>query len=599
MNSVIPIETAKVIPDTLKINSKRTFAIVDGGEVVTNSEQPAQSYSNQQVIFNITTVPNTVVDRKMFFNGVMQFTITCASVPGGTGTLLPVVVGANAPRAFPLSNIFQNISMKINNNTITLPLNQLITAMQRYNNISQKNNEFSLCPTYPDMSQNYSDLAFWTRNPLQCYGDSDYNEKRGAFPFTFTQVASPTTNGPASFTITMEITEEIQMSPLLFGLDEGPGFCNVDTLNFTFNLDSNLQRVWSIDPSFYPAGAPGTGYGALSFSNFSWASTPNLFLRVITPKLLTVIPEAPVYNYYSLETTTQDFPSVPAGSTINMPSQVVEFSSLPSKIYVFMRIQDQNITMSSTDTFFSLESLNVKFGNQQGVFSGTTKKELYNIARKNGCNLSWEQWQGTINMPSVGQGATGSSYSTTIGSVGSVFCFNTAVDMGLPTDVAPGVNGRYQFQLQTGSVFKNINTSLAIAPRLYIIGVQDGTLTLMRGNSINQIGVITKQDILDAKEKPYDRSISISQIRKYEGSSFFSVLKDINNYVKGNKLVSRGLNAVGSFVPEGYKQGVQKFEDIAKDLGYGLVAQRGGATVGGALVGGRKLTRAQMRNLMN
>jgi|HubBroStandDraft_1064217.scaffolds.fasta_scaffold482666_2 hypothetical protein len=62
--------------------------------------------------------------------------------------------------------------------------------------------------------------------------------------------------------------------------------------------------------------------------------------------------------------------------------------------------------------------------------------------------------------------------------------------------------------------------------------------------------------------------------KKNEGSSFFSVLQDINKYVKGNKLVSRGLNAVGSVVPEGYKQGVQKFENIAKDLGYGLVKHR-------------------------
>lgn len=584
MNSVIPINTVKVLDPVIDIRSERTFAIVDGGEVVTNSQQPAQSYSNQQVIFNLTVVPGTIIDRKMFFNGRFSFTLSGPTV-GAIGTTL-LVAGGDAPRAFPLSNIFQNIQMKINNNTVSLPLNRLISAMQRYNKTMMKNNEFSSCPTYADQSQNYADLKYWIRNPLNTYGDSEFNEHRGGFPFTFVDTPSTVVNGPASAVVTIEITEEIQISPLLWGMNEGPGFVNVDNLSFTFTLDANLQRVWSHDAISYP------GY---IFSNFQWLNAPSMFLKQITPKLLDSIPEAPVYNYYSLEVTTQDFLSVPANTLSPITSQVIEFSSIPSKIYIFMRKNDSLLSMNDTDSFFSLEALNVKFGNHQGLFSGATKQELYNISRKNGCNLSWEQWQGIVNTsgsvipPVVPNG----KFNAVYGTVGAVFCMDLARDMGLASDEAPGINGRYQFQLQTGTLFKNINQSQAVAPTLYIVGVQDGTFTLMKGNSINQIGVISKMDVLSAQSSP---SVTIDEVSKLQGSSFLSALQDVGKFIKDKKVISTGLKLASDVVPHPAAQfGLKIASQGAEQLGYGYapVDRRGGA-----LLGGRRMTRSEMRNML-
>jgi hypothetical protein len=224
--------------------------------------------------------------------------------------------------------------------------------------------------------------------------------------------------------------------------------------------------------------------------------------------------------------------------------------------------------------------LNIKFGNRQGLFSGYTSQELYDISRKNGCNLSWNEWYGQTNSLTYG----------TIGTVGSVFCMDLARDMGLSTDEAPGINGKFQFQLQTGTIFKNVNQSSAILPTLYIVGVQEGTFTLTSGNALNQIGVINKLDVLEAQKQS---GVNIDQIEKLDGSSFFSVLKDVGKFVKDNKLISRGLSTASTLVPHPVaSSALGTASQVAKQLGFGY-------SKGGALIGGRRMTRSEMRDMLD
>jgi hypothetical protein len=75
-----------------------------------------------------------------------------------------------------------------------------------------------------------------------------------------------------------------------------------------------------------------------------------------------------------------------------------------------------------------------------------------------------------------------------------------ATDLGLPSDMAPGLQG--QFQLQVNAQFRNTSDA-NINATLFIIIVSEGSFTIPGLNSATrQLGVITKADILNAQSKP-------------------------------------------------------------------------------------------------
>jgi hypothetical protein len=291
-----------------------------------------------------------------------------------------------------------------------------------------------------------------------------------------------------------------------------------------------------------------------------------------------------------------------------MSKQKGQLNSIPRMMYVYARTRNQDLYAQGTgctltDTYLALENINITFANYTGLLSSADKAQLYQIAIKNGCTMNWTQWSGEREN-------NDSSWITPVaqyGSIGGPIAIEFACDLGLPSDMAPGLQG--QFQLQVNAQFRNTSNA-NINATLYIIIVSEGSMCIPSLNSCTrQLGVITKNDILQAHSKP---GISYDEVREsqYGGGNFLSNLKDFGSnllgFLKGSKLIS----SVASAIPHPIAQTIGS---VARNLGYGqggvvidpsqyhdYMGSGEGVMAGeGVAVGGRRLTRTDLKHRLS
>lgn len=155
-----------------------------------------------------------------------------------------------------------------------------------------------------------------------------------------------------------------------------------------------------------------------------------------------------------------------ATGTSTLQSSNIQLQSIPRRMYIYARIKNSDLLYTDTDTFLGITSISINWNNRSGLLSSATPYDLYNISKKNGCNLSWTEWSGGPNY--VALGGTNTAYGT----VGSVLCLEFGTDIGLQDLECPGIDGTYQLQMAVG--VKNINQTRAITPTLYIVTVNEG-----------------------------------------------------------------------------------------------------------------------------
>jgi len=118
---------------------------------------------------------------------------------------------------------------------------------------------------------------------------------------------------------------------------------------------------------------------------------------------------------------------------------------------------------------------------------------------------------------------------------------------------------------------------------MYLIVINEGTLTVPGlGNAVTQLGVLSKQDIINAREQP---GISYRDIQDVNGGDFLSGLKNfaskINDFLKSSKLASNLANIIPIAGPAISKS--------LNNLGYGCEEE------GGVPVGGKRMSKAKLR----
>jgi hypothetical protein len=94
---------------------------------------------------------------------------------------------------------------------------------------------------------------------------------------------------------------------------------------------------------------------------------------------------------------------------------------------------------------------------------------------------------------------TGTTFNR-VGSVGSVLQLAPALDLPLGPLEAPGLLETLQFQVDVD--LRNVNQVETLTPVLYIVPVYEGTFSIISQRSLTQTNILTKQDVLNADEKP-------------------------------------------------------------------------------------------------
>ena len=582
-DSLVPLKAILVDDPRVQINTEREYAILRGGGQVSWKPFSSTSYSNSSFSFSCPPPsPGIIVDRKVYLRVPVTLSFTCTN----TGSDNMLQAGFDAFRAYPLTSCMSTLQVTLNNTSVSINMADVMPTLLRYHNpVLQHLYEYSMTPSMMDQYQDYSDGIGSNRNPLATYADSNSgaDEGRGGFPM---QIIS---NTAGSAQVSAVLTEPLFLSPFLFGFGDSSGFIGMQTMDFTMTWLSSLNRMWShIDHD--------------NISNFQVSSVsfgqPQLLFTYITPKELQSIPRALTLPYFTVDRYyTASGLSVVPNQSITINSNNIQLNSIPRRMYISMRRQNADLygtgnSQSSpviypgcyyTDTFFSISNISVNWNNYSGLLSSATQQDLYNISKKNGVNLSWTQWSGGPTTES------GISSNLIKGTVGSVLCLEFGTDIGLSDTEAPGLLGTYQLQMNvTGTNVDQIQT--IVNPQLLIIVVSEGSFTVINQNAVTQIGVVTKQDVLDAHHIP---GINYHTVRAVHGADFGDFLS--------------GLKGFGEKVFQGLRQAAPVLKEVGKVANavaplivpeYAPIAPVVGKLLGGKMRGGAALSRSQMRDMI-
>lgn len=586
------IEKVGIYEPRVDLGNKRVWAIEKGGSVVTPFVIPATSYSNSNVVWQVVPPSKSaILDRIIGVH--MQATLTFAgSTSDGSNLLQPGKCGL---RSRPITRMLSTLSVAVNGQTVSLEPQQIVAALERMKAPLEADRGFySVFPQMTDKYATYADGTLANNNPLGIYGDNSAENSRGAYRMTVTS------NTPTAAVVTVDMYEYLVLPPLLFGADddgkirEAGGLTWLDTFVVNAAMTQTLNRIWC-------NANPGTGLNpstaTISSLSVNLPTRPELHLWWITPRLVEGIPKSIPYPYFNIQRyTTGSVASLAPNASATVQSNVMQFQSIPNKIYIFARRSDSDIygtlakTIGTTDTFCNINSISINFNNVSGLLSQASPFHLYQMSLQNGLSMSWPEFGGYTQLISS-SGAT-----TTLGTVGSLLCIDPSKDFGLDSSLANGVLGQFNFQVAQMNI-TNQNQYDTFPVDLYVIAVYEGVMEISLNQAPITIGAASREDVINAptSDLPYNQLKHI-----YGGGDFFSDFGDILtkgfDYVKDNKILSKGL---GLFP----HPGAQIASQVADILGFGADGgERAGVSAGvpagsrgGVLVGGKKLSKKDMR----
>ena len=471
-------------------SDRRSEVIRLGGSRNTEQVIASQSFSNTNALWNFQPPsPQTIVSR----DWRVRFYIEVAPVGGN------FAVGSDCLSSFPLHSILQNAQLSINGASTSAQLFNIAPALLTMTTPAGRKEWHSSTASQPDLYQRYQDGTGSNNEPFARYGSNVLEHSRASFPFTA---------GVAPNSRRYVISEALLLSPLLSGESEDEGFINVNQFQLILQFTSSLQQIWSHNTD--PASGAAAGYTGVTVSFYN---APELLLTYITPSPTYVLPPSQTLEYYQPLLSTQSSGVVlPGASVAGFSCQSQQLNQVPRRMMIFVR--QQNPTSFTTQSFCRIDNISVNFANVSGLFASATAQQLWKMSERNGCNISWVEYQ---------------NYR------GSVIIVDFGKDIGLDSDLAPGTQGL--FQIQPTISFTNTSGS-NFTPEVNVVYILQGQVTIVPNACRFTLGNITRQIVMDTSTMGVEIPIS----RLDTGGNFWSKLK--NTIGKVARFISPALAAI-------------------------------------------------------
>lgn len=520
---------AKVIVDpVIHMDSSYTYKIEKPGVESTYIDYVASGQSTSSVNITINTQGNNMVlDRKLILKNEMRFVLTGTPPVGSTNLIPPAgIKDIIALRFYPIQSCTSNLNIKINGTSISFSANEIVDALHRYGITRDELEQWtSIGPSMHDNVAEYSQGYGQNISVLGDYFTSNSPVPRGCFE------ADIEANTPTSATIVFRWAEPLMISPLIYHKmdSKGLGFLGADTqIILTYG---DLSRCLSID----------TIHGPTITSVVPTFVNPQIITaRWVTPPYQLSVSDPQLYPYEDYQSILSNDTSrgVSGGASDVFTTKVTSFQYVPSRMMIYVRQQLSDRTFATTDSYFRIDSIDIKFNNKAGILSDADTYDLYLLSVRNGLKMtSFTDWY---------------NYG------GSVLMLDFAKDIPLPEGVSVDMLGNFSFYCRVR--YTNLS-SQTITPSVYVVPIQTGILTIQNLSAGTQLGLVdpgsfTMEDLHAAEVEPVDSDLRSDFI---EGGSFLSSAK---------KLASKTLNAAKTgvgFVKE-HKQGIH--DAIQKALPY-------------------------------
>ena len=507
-----------VIDPSIDGISTQSVGVLISSNLVDYTRISANSSNQNSAQFLVRPPSNIYVGRKVFLVMPVTFNFTGTS-PVGQNLLQS---GFDAPSSFPLHSIMTNLTVKLNNSSVSINPREIQSAMIWANTRKESflEQNWSLTPTMADQSQEFNELSGSIRNPLNSYIDSIDGSipPRGAF-----KIDGPITNGDTAAELTYTFIEALQISPFVWTKDHALGFAWLKDMVIDITWDSDKSRMWSHD-SLSPGVSLNTPVITLG--------TPEVLVKLMQPPLTIGLPEEltlPLSNITNFKNDKNVTLGVFGSGTdrTDLVSNNIELQSTPVLITIFAKRRNSDDSFITTDSFLAIESVSIAWDSRSGILAGSTQEQLYDISRKNGLTMSWTQFSGQSPFLS-------GSLNQTIGGVGSVLILSPAMDFGLPTNMVQG--GLSTTRLQITAKVRNISNTSTIQPTLNVLVQYIGSITFSESSLVvPQLGIIAQADIaatLIKRIETFDFSM-LTKNNMYGGISFFERVKNtVQKFIK-------------------------------------------------------------------
>lgn len=584
-NTVKPLELVNLIDPRLECmdyaQQKLEWGVPKGASYSNFVQQKANSYSQSGLSFNFNTQgENTMIDRRIYCK--CQFQVSITGVPANGARL--VNPNLSAPRSFPLASVVESLTLGINGASVNVSYADALQAMLRYNSKYHLSEyDLSGTPTMLDNYAEYTDAVGSIRNPLNDYGNSGYEQGRGCFKLD-SITGNNVGDGVATHTAVIKFTvvEPLMISPLLYNsCNLESALIGVNNMSIQLNFGGNLDRVWS-----HAVGSAGETISSVSTVIGSGITEiPELLITYLNTPLVdeSKIPREAIYDYFRMEVFQNDQnTTLNSGASQSFTNNSIQLSVVPKSIWIYVAQPRGSKTYADTDTYFRINSLSLQYLNVAGQFSSMNANDLYNLSVKNGCQMSFQEFNGE---------STNYINGNPVYLTGSVIRID-ATDLALPSNLSAGCIANSQLQF-TINITNTSGSSRQVS--IYTLIGQEGLMTIADGSMMTQLGVVSQQDVLEARaSKPWRKN---STQQGLYGGSFWDKIKSFGKNLiygidKALPVVQQALPVVQSLVGKGAMIGGEKPKR----------GRKGGALVGGEverkLLGGKQLSRAELKKLL-
>jgi hypothetical protein len=234
----------------------------------------------------------------------------------------------------------------------------------------------------------------------------------------------------------------------------------------------------------------------------------------------------------------------------NISSNSVQLSYIPDKVLVCYRKQLDTQSSNDADAFIPINEVSISFANRNGILAGTKRHQLYEMSRANGCHQSWLEYYG-VGYENIAVGSGNKNLA------GSVLCLAFGKDIAITEDYyAAGSLGQFNFYIQCNLDASALARATAASYELVLVFVNSGLLVNEMGSTSIYTGLLTKQQVLDAANKP---TVNRSVYNRYLGggwwSSVKSAFKKARKYVKP---IATAVKHVSGVIPHPGAQALSK-----------------------------------------
>lgn len=583
---------------------KLVFEIPQGSAYTNKVAQKANSVSNQSVSFNFNTQgKNVLIDRRFYCR--MRFTLvgTFANTDNvDVDGFAPDPDGAIrfVPRAFPIASCAENVSLSINGTTVSANYADVMSAYLRYASPEELYAyDLSATPTQLDFYQEYdAQLSESNNSPFSTIFQCDRKQlSRAAFNLISMDTAQiPANSANEVRTLEFEVVEPLMLSPLLYS-SRNLESALLGVTNIAVNINfGDLARVFS--QSVNPAAQPTATFVGSLTAGF----IPELLIEYKNLQLVeeSKIPQVVRYNYqrpeaYVNNTGTALPPSTATNfSKITITNNAIQLSTCPKRIYIYASKGRGNKTIADADTFIPITSLSLSYLNVSGQFSAYSQNDLFNLSMKNGYTGSFQEWSGLASKKYFNQDVlVPEGMRARAGLSGSVLCIDST-DLALPSNIASGILVNSQLQFSLG-LLNNRETEITPV-NITVIIVNDGIMEIAEGSMTTRIGVISSEDVLAVRSSGETKPLV--HHTQLEGGGVFDFMRKVVDKVPD--IISQAGDVIDTG-KRAFDVGKKVVSTGRSILGRGV---HGGAEVGGAvhnggaLVGGRAMSKAELRRLL-